>query len=128
MLKINATYNFYTLAPVILGGEHKNMKVKAVMGAAEAIKYSDIVTMHTRLKPTITGLPDSHLDCTYVLFETINNETVVFALEYLDQNSITEVSSINIRIDFRSAENQDIAVIRARLLELGYKDFTISTY
>lgn len=126
--ELKKSYNFSTLAPTLLGNQYKNMKVKAILTSGNALIYKDIATLHQQVKSSIAGLPDSITDLTYILFENTNNEEMVLALEYIDSGSITEVSSLNIRIEIGDCTVEDISVLRTRLQELGYTNFKITTY
>lgn len=126
--QLKKTYNFNTLSAAILGAEYTNMKVKAVMTSDNAVKFRDIATLHTSVKASIPNLPESITDLTYILFEDAKQETLVLPLEYIDTSSIQEVSSINIRINISDCTTEDISTLRLRLKELGYINFTISTY
>lgn len=126
--ELKKVYNFQTLAPTIIGNEHTNMKVKAILTSDNALKFRDIATLHQTVKNIISGLPESITDLTYVLFETVDKENVVLALEYINTDSITEVTSVNIRINIMRCTTEDISMLRLRLQELGYTNFTISTY
>lgn len=127
--KLNKTYNFTTLAPAILGETFKNMKVKAILTADEAIKYRDIMTLHNQLKTKITALPISVSDYSgFILFENSSGEAVLLADEYIDTYSVTEVKNITIQIVIPDADTTDVNVLRTRLLELGYVKAQITTY
>lgn len=125
-MRLNRRYNFTTYVPHVLGGEYKNCKVKAIMSDVEAVKYRDIMSLHRTLKPLITALPTNPQDCTYVLLENIDKETILLALEYIDMYSIEEVVSTNINVVIRNTTDADASIIRARLLELGYNDLSIT--
>lgn len=126
--QLKKTYNFNTLSAAILGAEYTNMKVKAMMTSDNAVKFRDIATLHASVKATIPNLPESISDLTYILFEDTKQEVLVLPLEYIDTNSIQEVSSVNIRINISDCTTDDISTLRLRLKELGYINFTISTY
>lgn len=128
MMLINKSYNFTTLAPVILGANYTNMKVIAILNSKEAIKYRDIKTLHDLVSKTITSLPKSTVDLTYYLFENENNEKLVFALEYIEPTSIVQVQTVNIRIDVKNTTTEDLALLRKYLVEVGYNNFDIYTY
>lgn len=127
MLTVNSLYSFTTLAPSVLGSTYTNMKVKALMTVSEAVKHRDVITTHTVLKNSIPGLPDIGV-CTFVLLENINKDTIVLAYEWLDINTISQVSTTNIRVELLNASSDDIAILRTRMLELGYVNFNITTF
>ena len=125
--EIKKTYNFTTLVPSLLGGEYKNMQVVSLMTPDEAVKYQDILTLHEQVR-TLIALNMSANDCTYVKFKTLEGDTNIIALEYIEPDSIKEVTTVNIRIELQRATTEDISIITARLKELGYVDFDVTTY
>ena len=125
--EIKKTYNFTTLVPSLLGGEYKNMQVVSLMTPDEAVKYQDILTLHEQVR-TLIALNMSANDCTYVKFKTLEGDTKIIALEYIESDSIKEVTTVNIRIELQRATTEDISIITARLKELGYVDFDVTTY
>lgn len=125
--EIKKTYNFTTLVPSLLGGEYKNMQVVSLMTPDEAVKYQDILTLHEQVR-TLIALNMSASDCTYVKFKTLEGDTKIIALEYIEPDSIKEVTTVNIRIELQRATTEDISIITARLKELGYVDFDVTTY
>ena len=127
-LKLKHTYNFNTLAPAILGERYKLMKVKAILDANEAVKYADISTLHTTLKPVITGLPEHVNDLTFVLFQNTDGEESIYAVEYLDTTTLEEVSAVNVRVEVMDITTADLNVIKTKLLELGYSNLKLTTF
>lgn len=125
--EIKKTYNFTTLVPSLLGGEYKNMQVVSLMTPDEAVKYQDILTLHEQVR-TLIALNMSANDCTYVKFKTLEGDTKIIALEYIEPDSIKEVTTVNVRIELQRATTEDISIITARLKELGYVDFDVTTY
>jgi len=126
--EINKVYNFTTLAAARLGSVYSEMRVKSIMTAGEAMKDRDIHTLHANLLPVISNLPVDTGDCTFLLLENTDGETVVLALEYIDPVSVILVSSVNIRIELTDASSEDISLLNMRLKELGYTNFDITTY
>jgi hypothetical protein len=126
---LNKVYNFSTLAPAVLGGEHKNMKVKALVLSEEALKHRDIITLHDNIKQTLSGLPTYVKDCSYVIFTNVlTGEELVLANEYIDINSIVEVQSVNIQARVLNVTTDDMPIIREALLSLGYNNLELTTY
>ena len=62
------------------------------------------------------------------LCKTLEGDTKIIALEYIEPDSIKEVTTVNIRIELQRATTEDISIITARLKELGYVDFDVTTY
>jgi len=126
--ELNKIYTFDTLAPAILGSTFTNMKVKGIMAATEAMKYVDVYTLHNNLLNSITGLPANVNDNTFLLLENPDGVTTVLAVEYIDPLNITLVTTTNIRIDVLNTTVSDIAILKTRLLELGYSNLNITTF
>lgn len=126
LFEIKKTYNFSTLAPTLLGSDYTNLKVKAILTSEAAVKYSDIVSTHQTVKSTIKNLPDNVSDLTYILFENTDKTTMILPVEYIETDSVVEVSSINIRIDIPNVTVDDVNILKTRLKELGYLDFKVS--
>lgn len=122
------SYDFTTLAPSVLGSNYKNMKVKSIMTSEEAVKYRDIQTLHTKLKPVITAIPNNVDDCTFILFETTDKDNLLLAYEYIDHQSISLVTTTNVRIEIYDTAVADLSVLRNRMLELGYTNINITTF
>lgn len=126
--QIKKTYDFKTLAPGILNSDYKSQKVIAIFTSVEAVKYIDIQTLHANVSKVVPSLPSSVNDLTYILFENTSQEKTVLALEYIDQDTINEVVTYNIRIDVKGANSNDLALLRKYLLELGYTNIDITTF
>ena len=80
--QLGKTYNFKTLSPVILGSEYKNQKVIGIFNSTEAMKYGDIQTTYALVSKQISTLPKIN-DLTFVLFESLDQDKTILALEYL---------------------------------------------
>lgn len=127
-LKKRYNFNSQPELSAIIGEKFTMFKVKSLMTAEEAVKYTDIVTLHTTCRPLIATLPDSIHDLTYVLFEDVNKNLTTLPLEYIDLNTILEVQSINIRLQLYDANTEDLTILKTTLLELGYANFKITTF
>lgn len=128
--QLKKKYNFSMLseASMILGEKFSLMKVKGIMTSTEAVKYRDIATTHEILKPLIPNISPNLVDLTYILFENIDGEEVLFALEYIDTNTIVEVNQVNLRIEILNTSTDDINVLDNTLKELGYTKYTIKNF
>ena len=125
--ELRKQYNFTTKATAILGAEYRNVMVESIMTATEAVKYSDVLTLHEQIR-TVLNLDLEVANCTYIKFRTLDGETVILALEYINSDSIVEVKTVNIRVDILEANTDDILIIQERLKELGYSKFKIRTF
>jgi len=127
---INKSYNITTLAPTLLGGEYKNIKVKAILSASEAVQYRDIYTLHQSVTNIVDSLPQKVSDCSYVLFELSdeNKTSLLLANEYIDPYTIVEVNTVNIGIKIYDNNSKNIALIRSTLKEVGITNMEIYTF
>ena len=125
--ELKKTYNFNTLAPAVLGEKYTLMKVKSIMDYSEAVLQKDITTEYETLKPIILTLPDNVMDLTFILFEDMNKELKLVALEYINLTTIVEVKAVDIRIDVLGVSTSDINIIKTRLIELGYTNITVGS-
>lgn len=126
--KIKGIFNFTTKAPAILGNSFTNMRVKGIMDFEEGVKYRDIATLHSTVKPTIGGIADDVKDLTFILFETLDGEDVLLAKEYINADSVAQVQSVNIRAEINNVTTEDISIIKTKLQELGYSNVTVGSY
>ena len=125
-LKKTYNFNFNNKLTHILGDKLKTVKVKAILSSDQAIKLSDIATLHAQVRPLdTTNIPEDLADMTFVLFETLDKDNIVYALEYIDMSSLEEVSAINIRVNVRNVSTSDVSLIKTTLAELGYENFDV---
>ena len=122
--QLGKTYNFKTLSPVILGSEYKNQKVIGIFNSTEAMKYGDIQTTYALVSKEISTLPKIN-DLTFILFESLDQDKTILALEYLDVNTIVEVTTFKLNIVINNASTEDTSIITNMLKELGYTNFKI---
>lgn len=128
--EIKKTYNFsiQTDATAVLGANYSLMKVRAIMNSEEAAKKADVTTTYNTVKGVLTDLPESITDLTFILFENTDGNTTVLALEYIDTDTIEEVESVNIRVNILNASTEDISILTTAVKELGYTNFTVTTF
>ena len=123
---INKRYNFNTLVPQILGNNYESMKVLSIMTAKEAVKYRDVQTVNSGVLTSIAGLSDDIDDLTFILFESSDGVKVVLANEWIEQSSVSEVSSTILKITVSVTDTDDIVVIRDNLIAAGFREFKIT--
>lgn len=127
-MKIKGIYNFATKSPAILGNQFTNMKVRGIMDFEEGVKYRDIATLHSTVKSSIPGIADDVKDLTFILFETLDGENVLLAKEYINADSVVQVQTVNVRAEINNVTTEDITIIKTKLQELGYTNFTVDSY
>lgn len=124
---IKKTYNFNLISDLapILGTTYNLMKVKAITTSDTALLYKDIATEHLQVSAIKADLPKNISELTYIIFENATKDTMVFPLEYIDQNSIKEVQAITIKVEIGKCSTSDITVIQRLIKEAGYTDLNI---
>lgn len=124
-LKKTYTYNIKNDLTPLLGEKYTLMKVKAILTAEEAVKYEDVYTTHTQALGFLKDLPSDIRELSFVLFEKTNKDTFILAYNYIDEATITQVDAMDIRIEIRQANTEDLDLLNNLLKEAGYYDFTL---
>lgn len=125
-LKLNHTYTFGTIAPAVLGANFSNVTVIGSMVGEEAAKEFDVATIHASIVSQVPNvqLPMNYLDCTYYKLINKSNPDLVtiIALEYIDLDSVEEVSNNKLIITVNNFNTGDPGTIKKLLNGLGYYD------
>lgn len=125
-LQIGGTYNFETLAPAILGDKIKNAKLTAIVNYTMANKLFNPSSQHANIYPHLPpGTARDHTKYSYYVFTSQNGEDRVYALEWLNQNTIELVSGSTIRATIYNTTAQDLTNIRQLLASAGYTSISI---
>jgi len=125
MLEINKTYTFDTIAPTILGSNLRNLKVIAITTSTEAVKYDDIYTRNAQIRSIVTNnLPDVNA-MVFAVFTNPVGDKIVLSTDWIVTNSITEVTSTDIKLTVRGIRNIDVQTISNVLHELGFVNLDI---
>ena len=128
-LRIGKVYTFSTLAPAILGAVIKNAKLISIVDYSSALKYDNIVTKYRTIYPVLpNGTPDSPEDCEYYIFKTESGDSVVFANQWIDENTVELIQHVGIKVNISNGSLTDVNRIRDALNALGVEDFTITTF
>lgn len=130
--EVGKTYNFTTLVGSQIGSIFKNMKVEAIMSLTEATRYRDVIGLHRSLYPSLPpGTPYEPNDLTYIGFRPQDEEVaaglVVLALQWINQDSIVEVTGLTFTITVYNATNADINLAAENLRSIGIRSFEITT-
>lgn len=126
--KIGSTYTFNTLAPTVLESVMRNVKILSIMNYDLANSYINVDIMQKSIYPLLpTGTPSNPRDYVYVLFETEAKIKTVMAVDWIDVNSIQEVSTVTINIRVDKAAIEDIPKIRDTLKLMGFSNLFINT-
>lgn len=124
--KINKTYAFNTLAPSILQDRYSSMRVISLMDLTSALKYADVITLKQQVD-TIINVPTTIAnEMTFVLFEnTISKDKVVLSTEWIEEESIEEVTTLIATLKIKDIDSSELNIIRETLVELGFNNFEV---
>ncbi len=124
--QLNKVYTFNTRAPGVLGASIKNAKLIGIMDYTTAISYDNIDLKFRTVYPVLpSGTPDTPESCVYYRFKSESGENIIFADQWIDEQSIEIIEHIRFQVLFEEASIQDISRVRDSLNALGYSNFTI---
>jgi hypothetical protein len=125
--KIGKVYTFDTYAPTLLGTQLKNARLTSIIDFDTANSYENILLKYRQIYPLLpVGTPDNGRLCTYYVFETESKEKVVYADQWINEDTIVVIEHININIYITDIALNDISNIRDILRAAGYFDFRIT--
>ena len=119
--EIGKSYNFSTIAPTTLGAIFSNMKVVSILDFNIAIKFSDIVSIRSKVLQETTNNLLPMRDISYIMFENEYKDTVVLAEDWVVPSSIVAIDNININIAIKNITTEDKILINNTLTALGFK-------
>ena len=124
--QIGNTYNFNTRAPAVLGSLFKNATILGIVDYNTASTYINIDVMQRTIYPLLPqGTPDNPKKYTYLLIQAESGQKTVLAYQWIDENTIAEVSSATIIVTLPNVNATDAERIRDSLALLGFTGFTI---
>lgn len=125
--ELKKTYAFSILNDLtpLLGEKYTLMKVKGILTSEEAVKYEDIYTTHTQALGFMSDMPNDVRELSFILLEKPSKETFILAYNYIDESSIKAIEAMDIRIEIRQANTEDLTLLNNLLKEAGYYDFSI---
>lgn len=126
VFKINHYYSFSTIAASVLGQEHKRLKLIAMGDYKTACSYDDIDAKSANLAPYLStdGSAIDPLADTYLIFTAESGQTLVFALSWINQDTISHSSSQIVHLSIADASATDAERIRQILALAGYNRVT----
>ena len=127
MFELFSTYTFTTLAPAILGGTYKSLKVIAIMNFETAKTFRDVLSVNEQLTPVIPGMPVAE-EQQYLLLDNGDEggNKLVLSTSWVDDTTVIQDASISITITIDNASVSDRDVLRQLLRGLGYQGVNIT--
>jgi len=122
MFELGKRYNFTTISNTVLNGSYSNLKTiipATVFNVAKNFGI-DLATVREKLVSE-TGLNLlSVFEATYVVFEDDDGNYLVFAYDWINQDSILAVDAVNINITVKNTTTGDLENLKALLSGMGY--------
>lgn len=126
--RIGNVYNFHTKAASVLGLIVTNVTLKSIVDYETALAIDNITSKYRVIYPLLpNGTPDNPKDCVYYVFKSFDGQTLVYADQWIDENSIEQVDSIDLEIIINNITHNDITRVRDVLNALGFTDYGIRT-
>lgn len=123
---LNNVFSFETHAPALLGAKIKNATLKAMVDYSTATKFFNPNSQHANLYTYLPiGSPRDHTKYTYLIFETENGETKIFAKEWINLNTVELVVGNTTRVTIYNTSSSDSKKIRDLLMAAGYSSFSV---
>lgn len=118
-------YSFTTKYPLVLGANHKNLKVLTADATSELARaYGDLIIRHSKIQASsdasdpIRNVKVEELSWVIFLNPT-TNETLALASDYIEDSSISEAgTNLTFRVD--GVSEVDRGVIKKLLNQHGY--------
>lgn len=118
-MQIGKHYNFSLYPIPILGSYYKNCKLVSILDYDTALKFDNIELLAKSAYPYLPpNTPSNHKNYTYYLFKN-NNKNLVVADNWIVQNSIEEVTSINYTLRLNNVSSAQLNAITDQLRLLG---------
>lgn len=127
MMEIGKVYSFNTASKLYLGTSIRRAKLVSIMDADSARKFSPIDQLHAQIYPTLPrGTVNDANAYTYYAFKLENGSTTVLASNWIVENTIELVESINISIMISNATLGDVDRVRHALSAAGIQNFQVT--
>lgn len=124
--RVQKTYSFDTLAPAILGSQFINATMLGELSYELAIGRENIALKYRQIYPALPpGTLDNPTKARYFVFKTESGETTVLCDQWINLDSVKEITGINFTVSFIQALPEDIVNVRQLLSAAGYNNFAI---
>lgn len=125
--RVQKTYNFDTLAPAILGARFKNAVLLGEISYDLASSNENIALKYRQIYPVLPqGTSDDPKVQRYFTFRTESKALVTLCDQWIDMDTVEEVTGINFNVAFTQASPEDLNRVRDILLAAGYTNFKIA--
>ena len=126
MLNIGSEYSFDCYASSILGQTHRRMQLSSIMSWSQAIKFADVEARHLEVYPFLpVGAVEDYKNLVYYLFETQNNQQIIFASNWIKEDTINVNITKTAVITIPDVSLSSESIIREALIINGIINFRI---
>jgi hypothetical protein len=124
---IKKSYSFDVYPSAILGTDFKNVTVLAIMDMDSASQIIDTAAAHVSIYPYLpSGTPNDPSKYTYIKIKTSSGITTVLAVEWIKENTVTDVTSTSATVKIGGINPEDISRIRNALVANGFNNLLIT--
>lgn len=118
-------YTFNTKAPAILGTTISAASLVAIADYTTALKYENVAANHARIYPLLPlGTKSDYTKYVYLIFK-VGDKTRAFASEWIDYNSLAEVTETTAVFTISNCDPVQTDKIRKFIISLGL-NFTVT--
>lgn len=117
-------YSFATLAPSVLGGEYKKVKLSAIGDYSLARQFDDIDVKQANIAAFLKADAVAAQDDTYYFFLSDSGSTMIFARNWINLSTLSSSASKRVVVTVEAAGEADARRIRDLLAVSGYSKVT----
>lgn len=114
--KLKTTYSFEVYPEQVIGDNFENVTVLGIIDRETAETITKITTKHPLVYPYLPdGIPNNPDDYTYLKIRTQSGAVTVIATEWIRENTIVEVKSRHLVVDFPDFDPTKLPFLRELL-------------
>ncbi|MBN22806.1 MAG: hypothetical protein CL678_16085 [Bdellovibrionaceae bacterium] len=120
-IAIGSTISFSVYGEQVLGSGFKRAKVQALLDPETAMRYADVVAMHSQVLPFLPeGTPSSYSGYYYLKLKMPNQTTTIVGVPWIKLETVEVYSATSLQFDIHNVSPQDQDRIRRLLLANNY--------
>lgn len=124
--KLKTTYSFEVYPAPIIGTTFKNVTVLGIIDRDTAETIINVATHHPAIYPYLPeGTVNNPDDYTYLKLRTENGDITVVAIEWIRENTIEELKSRHLVVDFPDFDPTKLSFLRELLAENNMPNYTL---
>lgn len=124
---VGKTISFSLYAPSVLGNGYTNVKVVGAVSADIAKTYSDIITQHTQVFPSLSpgSAVDNYKGYEYLLIKNANGNIVPIGFPWI-QGTPTVSESTVATFTFNNLSASQVRDLELIVRSNGYNDYSVN--